>query len=364
MNEKKVQKAGDNSQQLQANTIIVNSGIEEKRAREIFMEMFGVARKDLTNEAYALATQRVKEFENNLIPKMMKIEDSMKAFSDPSFQFLLTEASKTAAATEREADYSLLSELLIHRVQNGSNRNMRAGISRAVEIVDEISDDALLGLTVAFAIEKLLPTMGSISEGLDILDNVFKKLCYGLLPVNIEWLEHLDILDAVRVSSFSSLKKIEEYYSERMSGYCVVGIKQGSENHKKAIEILRASDISENVLVNNELNREYVRLDVVNESTIDLISIVRIIRGIPINIKLTENQKQGLHEIYQMYDNDKSVKKEMKSRFNDELIKRPYINKIREWWNGIPNSFHLTEVGRVLAHSNAKRCDGSLPPLG
>ena len=35
---KQTQKAGENSQQIQANTIIVNQGIDEKRAREICAE--------------------------------------------------------------------------------------------------------------------------------------------------------------------------------------------------------------------------------------------------------------------------------------------------------------------------------------
>lgn len=35
MGNKQVQEAGDNSQQLQANNMIVNVGIDEKRAREI-----------------------------------------------------------------------------------------------------------------------------------------------------------------------------------------------------------------------------------------------------------------------------------------------------------------------------------------
>ncbi len=60
------------------------------------------------------------------------------------FQLLLVEAQKAAASTERVADYDLLSELLIHRFEKGENRVMRAGISRAVEIVDKISDDAML----------------------------------------------------------------------------------------------------------------------------------------------------------------------------------------------------------------------------
>lgn len=39
MASKQIQEAGDNSQQLQANNMIVNIGIDEKRAREIYQEM-------------------------------------------------------------------------------------------------------------------------------------------------------------------------------------------------------------------------------------------------------------------------------------------------------------------------------------
>ena len=39
------------------------------------------------------------------------------------------------ASTEREADKELLSELLIHRIQKGENRHVRAGVSQAVKII-------------------------------------------------------------------------------------------------------------------------------------------------------------------------------------------------------------------------------------
>lgn len=126
---KQKQKAGDNSQQFQVQTMIVNNGIEEKRAREIFQEMLDVARKDLTQEAREIAIERVGKFEDDLIPKIEKIEGAINAFADPDFQFALTSAHKTAAATERENDYELLSELLIHRVHKKGNKNSCAGIS-------------------------------------------------------------------------------------------------------------------------------------------------------------------------------------------------------------------------------------------
>ena len=45
-------------------------------------------------------------------------------------------------------------------------------------IVDQVDDDALCALTVAYTIERLFPATGSIIRGLNILENVFSKLCY------------------------------------------------------------------------------------------------------------------------------------------------------------------------------------------
>lgn len=180
MSDKQVQKAGNNAQQLQAEIINITnvSGIDEKRAREIFNEMYDIARKDFTQDAYQCANDRVAKFEEAFMPKMLKVEGALQKFSDPSFQFLITEAHKTAAATEREADYDLLSELLLHRVKKDKDRKVRVGIKKAIEIVDQVDDDALCALTVAYTVERLFPATGSIIQGLNVLENVFSKLCY------------------------------------------------------------------------------------------------------------------------------------------------------------------------------------------
>ncbi|WP_216645038.1 LPO_1073/Vpar_1526 family protein [Halomonas sp. THAF5a] len=159
------QKGGEGSNNFQAQEMVVQVGIDEKRAREVFQEMNLQLRKEYTQEALEVANARVSEFENSLMPKMERVEGALEAFADPSFQLLLVEAQKTAAATERPADYDLLSELLIHRFQKGSNRNARAGISLAIDIVDKVSDEALLGLTVAHAVAQFIPISGDFSKG-------------------------------------------------------------------------------------------------------------------------------------------------------------------------------------------------------
>ena len=59
------QKAGDNAQQIQAGTIVVNNyntGITEKRAREIADEQIHYALEKYSKEAYENGVERASSF--------------------------------------------------------------------------------------------------------------------------------------------------------------------------------------------------------------------------------------------------------------------------------------------------------------
>lgn len=367
MGDKQSQSAGDNSQQLQASNMVVNIGIDEKRAREIYQEMNLQLRKDYSEEAFKIATSRVTEFENRLMPKMEKVNGALEAFADPSFQLLLVEAQKTAASTERPADYDLLAELLIHRFNKGENRVIRAGVSRAVEIVDEISDEALLGLTVYHSLSRFLPVTGDISQGLDVLNDLFGKIIYSTLPVGNDWLDHLDILDAIRINSFGGLKKINQYYPEMLSGYIDTGIEKDTEDYNKAIEILANSGLPQNILVDHLLNSNFKRLNLSSREQINSLTLQRqIIIGNQSHIipqPLTDQQKSSLNSVYDLYKKDDNLKQQNIQTFMTEWDKRNKLKELREWWDSLSTGFQITSVGRVLAHSNAQRCDNTVPSL-
>jgi len=364
---KQSQKGGDGSTNIQTDKMIVNVGIDEKRAREIYQEMNLQLRKDYSQEALDIANKRVSEFENRLMPKMEEVDGALEAFADPSFQLLLVEAQKTAASTERPADYDLLSELLIHRFEKGENRYTRAGISRAVEIVDEISDDALLGLTVSHAVTYFSPTSGDVHQGLNVLDDLFGKIIYGKLPVGSDWLDHLDILDAARFSSFGNLKTIQQYYPEIVNGYVEVGIEKNSENYDKAIEILKSDNLPQTILVDHAFNGDFVRIEVPNKKQLNSFALNKPIQHsgkmIIHSIPLSEEQITAINSVYKLYKQDGKIKQENTKLFMEEWDKRQNLKTLREWWDNIGTSFQLTTVGKVLAHSNAQRCDKSLPPL-
>lgn len=364
---KKIQKGGKGSQLLQAEKMIVHVGIDEKRAREIYQEMNLQLRRDYSQEALDIANTRVTEFENRLMPKMEEVDGALEAFADPSFQLLLVEAQKTAAATERLADYDLLSELLIHRFQKGENRITRAGITRAVEIVDEISDEALIGLTVSHALSTFVPVSGDVYQGLSVLNDLFGKIFYGKLPAGNDWLDHLDILAAARLNSFGTMKKIQQYYPEMLAGYVEAGIEKNSENYDKAIEILKNINLSQTILVDHVFNGDFVRLNVANKAQISSLILNQQIQHngkmTIFPIPLSEDQITAINSVYELYKQDSIIKNENIKLFMEEWDKRPNLKTLREWWDNIGTSFQITTVGKVLAHSNAQRCDKNLPPL-
>ena len=265
------QSAGDNSQQFQlgnvTNLTIVN-GITEERAREIYREMNYQAMALYTQDARDEALRRIGILEKQVLRRSEDVEGLLEAFADPAFQILLAEAQKRAAATERQNDYDLLGELLVAHVQKGAQRTQRAGINRAIEIVGDIDTQALCALTVAHAVTWYSPITGSISDGLQVLDDLFGKLIYDDLPNGNSWLDHLDILGAVRMSSIGNMKKFNDYYPSKLNGYSCAGIKRDSDDYKKAKDTLNGVGISSDFLVDNECLNGYVRLDVESKSAI------------------------------------------------------------------------------------------------
>lgn len=355
-NIKQNQKAGDNAQQIQVQNLTVINGIDEKRAREICDEKFNLIREEFSFEALQIANERILKFEDILIPKMKKIEGALNSFSDPSFQYLISKAHRTAACTDRESDYDLLSELLIHRCQKKQSRKDCSGINRAIEIVDQITDEALSSLTVFFSVGQFNPIADTILQGLEILDNLYGKLPLDLLCSDNSWLEELDVLDAARFSTFGNLKKLEDYWKEKYSGFVCTGIKNDSEKWEEIDNLLSSVGLSRSVFVNNELLPEFCIIPIINKDAINNLVFNN-------GIKLSSNQKEVLEKIYDMYEKTSNESKTVYENFIKKMETYKNISIVRKWWNSIPYFITITSVGRVLAHSYAKKCDSSIPDM-
>ena len=358
MESKQIQKAGENSQQYQAGTIIINQGTTEERVKAIFSEMIPSALQAYTSDAYAIAKQRIEMLENNVWLKLDTIDGFLQAFADPAFQILLRKAQQTAAATERDDDYALLSELLVCHVQKGSDRKNRAGINQAIEIVDQIDNDALCALTVAHAVTNYLPVSGDCMEGFHVLDSLFSQLMYQELPVGTAWFDHLDVLGAIRISMLS-VKSFSEYFASQLNGYACTGVKADSDDYKKAAEILRNVQVSGSLLVPNECLDGYMRLKICNESSIDDLTS----NDGSVRIPLSDNQIDAIRQVWKLYEKDANLQKQATTKFTKLCEGFDSLHKVQLWWDSIPNAFQITCVGKILAHTNAKRCSPGIPDL-
>lgn len=357
--DKQIQRAGYGSQQIQAENIIINQGISEERVRAICAEQYSILRKEYTEDAYRIADERVEKFEERLMPRITHVEDALPSFADPTFQLLLRHAQQSAATTEREADYNLLTELLVCHVQKGKERKNRVAIKRAVEIVGEIDNDALCGLTVAHALTTFSPITGNCIDGIKVLNNIFGKIIYQQLPSGNEWLDHLDVLRAVRIMPLGIMTKTIEYFKDSLNGYICTGLKAESEEYKKAIDILDTAKISRSFLIPNELLDGFYRLAVRNIEVIEKLGF----NCDSVLVPLSNEQKNALKQIWGMYEKKAALKKQAEDRFIEIWDSFDTLHELKTWWDSIPLVFSITQVGRVLAQTNAKRCDPTLPDL-
>jgi len=338
--------------------LIINTGVTEERAAEIAR---GIARSEMerfSSEANELGTQRISDFSDRLIEEF-SAKAQLGAFADPAFQVLLRKAQAGAASTDRETDYDLLVALLDDRVKRGSDRHIRAGLDQAVQMVDHVDGEALLGLTVLQAAQQFGPLHGQIDRGLDLMDNLFEQLMQDSLPEDMPWLDHLDVLGAVRVMhlGLGTLKPFDEYYPDaHFIGYLSPGIEVGSDQESRVAEELAAASVRMES-IDHELRPGFRRLPFVTVRHFD-----RVVEKFPFQSTIgAEVARRIAVEEYGLG----TAMPELREPLIQKLEERPNLQRLRAWWNSIPTGVQITAVGRVLATANAKRLDkrGLLPPL-
>lgn len=350
------QKAGDNAIQYQIESQNNNYSTNVTQyygaspsemvfvATTVYNQLNALSIKQYAEIATTTIDERINAFGCELFPRLEKVEGALEKFMDPKFEFLLREAQITAAKTDRREDLCMLSELLSCHVQKGNDKKIDAGISHAIRIVDEIDNDALCALTIACAFHHYIPTSGIIRNGLNILNELYGKLLYLDLPTGRDWLDHLDILGAVRLSSFGK-NSTNEFLNSKYSKYACVGIKKESAEYNTVKDILFANNIPDSVITDNDCMDGYVRLSIID------IDDVR------------PEYKEPFLQIENLYSRDSNAIKMAHNKFIEIWDSYENLKKVRLWWEAIPNFFDITYIGRVLAQTNAKRMDPDLPDM-
>lgn len=366
MVEKKIskQKAGSGSTQVTASNIIINKGLSENEVLDIIRSEANRILVEANESARQVANARMDTFSSVLVERLMR-SSCLDAFRDPAMFFLLKKIQEVAICTDDKTDYDILSELIVYRAEHPNDKDTAAAIKKAISEMDNISEDALNAITIAFSIISFTPISGIIEDGLNAIDTLFAKMLNKItLPNNTDWVDNLEIAGAVRINQIGHLKTYEEIAQANFSGYFILGLKKDSEDFEKAKDFLTKSSIPIGILVDNPLHDDYVRIAI---SSLDKLDDYRLInpRTGQLN-KFTTKQKESLKKVINLYAKSGEDYEKMKNNFNSLLISHKNIAAIKEWWDEISKSkisFSITSVGKVLANTNARRIDPSLPDL-
>ena len=362
------QKGGDNSNQIQAGTIVVNNniGITEERAREIFSSEIAQKMDVLAVEARDTASARMLELFSDLISRVKKCEKDLSSFGDPAFLQNVRIAQDAAAVSERKEDIETLAELLMARMNGKLKRATKTGIRKAMEIVPELESDELEALSALFFYGrcKLNNIFGLNSESyLACLDRHFGLIVQTELPKGSGWLKHLSILDAVIIEPLGSFIPMEDYYEKEAAGLVCAGLRVGSQEHTNSVEILNQCGMGADCLVPNDLLPGFVRLPLVKSDDFSFLPIN--IPNIPKLYTMSPNAKhiEGLKKVIGLYSKDSQLLKQVKDEFAKRISQYGVLKKLKDWLANRKGCFELTSVGEALGYVNARRCIPGLPAI-
>jgi hypothetical protein len=339
------QQAGSGAQQFAvAGDLVV---VVSEHAAEIAQVQKLRAMQEFTAEAEATAQPRIDDLDDRVINELDQ-RGLLQAFADPAFQILLRKAQLHAAATEADADHDLLSKLLAERAQEPS-KPMHMVVTRAVEVVEQIDDRALAGMTLMWFVGCVVPNAFDPASGLSYLDSLASRFAVRELPTGRGWLERLDLMGCIhyRPPGLQSVKKWHQIFMIARPGYVCEGVPADAEPEIRS----RLNDIHPRVadwLVPHLFLPGNFRI---NTSKMDAnlemfaVQIAEIGKLDELKAVLTECR----------IDTPSPVAASNMLIYIKENL--PNLEHVRQWWDELQGSIIITPVGVAIGYSNAKRYD-------
>lgn len=352
---KQMQKAGNNATQIQVEKIEYNNSLSLETVTQIVKNEITIALNENSLVAEEKANTRLTEFSNVFLPKLIK-SNLLECFCEPSIQFFFRNVEKTAMCTDSKHCYQILSEILVHRVNKKDDFTIVAATNKAIEVADKISDDALLFLTIFLCIDGFIPNSGDIKQGLKTLDGLYENILRDKpIPFNEHIIDNLEIVDAIRRQDFLTHKKFDEFFPNFLEGYSSAGIDKDSQNYQNLQDLLKEVGIKENDIFSEALLENHIRINVVNRAKLA-----------ELLISTQQDKVNGLlNKMYDLYDKSPEKMEIAKKKFCSIVQDYPNLLKIKNWWdnNMINCGINITPIGKVLAHTNAKCLDNNIPDL-
>lgn len=148
---KKTQKSGDNSVNLQAEHITVNTGLSIAHVKEIALEVFEGNFYKLAGVAKETADQRAKEITEHFLEELSeKNPNGLNASEDPDFQHSLFQAQKEFARSGDKELGDILVDILVDRSREEDRSLLQVVLNESLSIAPKLNSTQLDILACCF----------------------------------------------------------------------------------------------------------------------------------------------------------------------------------------------------------------------
>lgn len=341
---KQRQAAGDDSEQYQAGRDIVFQGVSAADVHSIITAEIVRVRDELTAQARQVAEERLERFGERLFTNLSS-RNLLAAFADPDFQFALHDASRAAVTNDEEHTEQLLIDLLANRAEHGNSPRVRLVTQQALKAADQLSGDALDGLTalwVSFHIapgDDITDPVRRIADFATTLDPFFQRL-----PAGGGWLQDLDVLGLVRLSGgFSTIRPFREVVLARSPQLQAAGVEKSAI--ADALQELAFQGIDESVLFEPHPLRD-ATLIMRSGTSEEAFEQLRLAGGDP-------DGRAQLRDAITAYPYG-GVDSSLNEQVDAVLYAHASMRSFRDWWRGL-EAIAFTPVGDTVAFLNARR---------
>jgi len=334
------QEAGDDSTNLQAQSIVVNQGISYVDAKEIALDVYKSNFLQLSQNAAQIARERAEEITDNFLEKLKnENESAIECMNEPSMQAALYEAQKQYAKTGDKDLEGLLVDILVERASINERNIRQIVLDESLSVASKLTSEQMDALTINFLITKTLsPALSNLQAVSQYLQNHIVPFI-GNLNKESSCYEHLEYVGLGSLMHVGSISQIEQIYQNQYGGLFSKGFSR--ERLEQEIE---NPDTYSDFITNNLHDASLLQINAVN---VDVINEKCEKGNIPGPIK---------QKIIKLFNSTRMPPNEIK----DYLIKVvPEIEPLFDLWKDSQLSkFGLTTVGIAIAQANFRRKTG------
>jgi len=343
MSSKQIQKAGDNSVNVQGDKVTIVTGLTYQEVRQVALDVFQQNFYQLAGVAADTARDRAEQITDKFLKELeSRNPEGLAAATDPDFLYSLFTAQREHARAGDDELGDILVDLLVDRTKEQSRTLIRIVLNESLRVVSQLTSDQIAVLSLIFTLRY------TKSYGIHNTKSFSKYLKTRIapyiqgLPETYAALQHLDFTGCCSISIGSV--PLENLVAGRYPGLFSKGIPQ-----EELADMQIEEPIVNKLLLPCVRDRAKLQIKSINEDAL---------RNQATELGVSDDTVKKLVKL------DKSHRLKGDNLWKEIDAMEPQLADLRKKWQSLRlGHVSLTSVGIAIGHANVRRVTGESSPL-